>query len=457
MDPNQGNNNPPSFDPNAVPPAPLGAEPVVAPSAAPAVPPASPSDPANLVPSSFPASPNFPDLSGAPGVGGNIGLPTAPVVPEGVAPLTQDPAPAASDFAPSDLNQGSLGPAPVASVNDLPLGSMDTPAADPGMPAAPTAPLGTDFNSLPPQDPSPVPFADPALGSPGASGQQGLPPVPDLGASNMFNTTPGGSMGGSPGSDLTGLEPQGVSSSTLPPFNPADLGGGEPVLGEIPAPEPMPTFTAPVADASAQLGSSPVALSEGGGIGSVDAGVSGAPSWASGGTDSAGTFGSVPEAVPTDLSHLVENPVTLPAGGVALTSDNPVSPPAPAPDVTVSGQSVGTEAAQAVTSGTSGGFPKKMIVIGAAVLVVVIAASAYFILGVGQQPTEQTSLPAVQAPLTNPPKVTMPSPTLLPPPPSTGSASFGNLDGATPPPSTGSASGGTSALDLLRQRQTQGR
>lgn len=153
------------------------------------------------------------------------------------------------------------------------------------------------------------------------------------------------------------------------------------------------------------------------------------------------------EPAPTDLSQLTENAGTTPSAYSEV-----YSPPVAAPETLVLPSSEGGGIpAEAVTTHSSGGIPKLAIIGAVLIILTVAAASAYFILGIGQQGAQSTSLPAVeQAPLTNPP-TPAPKAVSAPTPEATGSSStFGDLAG-TPKPS----SSPTSALELLKQRQQQ--
>ena len=139
------------------------------------------------------------------------------------------------------------------------------------------------------------------------------------------------------------------------------------------------------------------------------------------------------EQAPTDLSHLItNNPVP--------TSETLVMPSqasGPIPDVPT------------IPSENHKGIPKWLIGVGASLLIIVIGASAYFILGIGQPKQTTTSVPAevskqtVKAPL--PIATPVPQPTA---PAATESANFGQLQGSQ-------TKQATSAADLLKQRQQQ--
>lgn len=144
------------------------------------------------------------------------------------------------------------------------------------------------------------------------------------------------------------------------------------------------------------------------------------------------------EPAPTDLSHLISN-----------NSNHDTQPSPPAETLVVPPNS--PEVATALPAENHKGIPKWLIGVGAGLMIVVIAASAYFILGIGQ-PSKTTSIPATQetqAVINNPPIIPTPVPQPTPPA-SSNSANFGQLEGS------GSTNGGnsqaTSAADLLRQR-----
>lgn len=141
------------------------------------------------------------------------------------------------------------------------------------------------------------------------------------------------------------------------------------------------------------------------------------------------------ENTPTDLSHLMGEPAPQTEEVGPNQPETLVVPPP-------------SEANQVVTGG-NGGFPKWVAIVGALVLLLLVTgASAYFILGIGKPAS--SSVPIEQPPLTNPPRTVVP--TLQPTNQSTPSAGFGNLEGISPTPSQ---SGTSSAIDLLRQRQTR--
>ncbi|MDP3948307.1 MAG: hypothetical protein Q8P87_01210 [bacterium] len=141
------------------------------------------------------------------------------------------------------------------------------------------------------------------------------------------------------------------------------------------------------------------------------------------------------EAAPTDLSHLISNNQPEQTNP---TAENLVAPTAPvAPEI----PNLPTEAHKSI--------PKWLIGLGGGLLLLVLGASAYFILGIGQ-PTKTTSLPATTAPEATavklPPPIATPAAQPSQQPIATGSANFGELQGNV------GNQGATSAAELLRQR-----
>ncbi|TSC65629.1 MAG: hypothetical protein CEO21_365 [Microgenomates group bacterium Gr01-1014_80] len=148
------------------------------------------------------------------------------------------------------------------------------------------------------------------------------------------------------------------------------------------------------------------------------------------------------EPAPSDLSHLV-NPAEEPAPAYA-------PPAALQPDTLVPSTANGSaEVPNLPVEGNHSGIPKWVIGVGAALLLAVAAASAYFILGFGKGAPAPESTPATtEQPAQAPPAVqTRPIPTIATPT-ATGSAGFGTLPG-------GGGTQATSAADLLRLRQGQ--
>lgn len=144
------------------------------------------------------------------------------------------------------------------------------------------------------------------------------------------------------------------------------------------------------------------------------------------------------ESVPTDLSHLIDNST---AGNPAGVQPETIIVPS------------ASDENQVVTTKESGGFPKWLFAVGAVILIGVIAASAYFILGIGKN--EVSQIPEEQPLPTVAPPVVIPTiPPLNTSTPS-GEANFSNL-GGEPAPNEATASpspaGGSSAMDRIKSR-----
>lgn len=167
-----------------------------------------------------------------------------------------------------------------------------------------------------------------------------------------------------------------------------------------------------------------------------DMGQNAAPSWQPENTDY--TPPQPTDTAPTDLSHLVDN---SPQQEIPSNYTTPVTQPE---TLVVPPNGGETVAPSVPMEGGHSGIPKWVIGVGAALLLAVVGASAYFILGIGR-PVETTSLPAVEE--TSQQLSTPPTP--LPTPQTATSSGFGAL-GASPTPAA------TSAADLIRQRQQSG-
>lgn len=147
------------------------------------------------------------------------------------------------------------------------------------------------------------------------------------------------------------------------------------------------------------------------------------------------------ESAPTDLSHLISGNNNASVESTAAPAETLVVPFAPATNPEV--PNLPTE--------THKGIPKWVIGLGVGLLLLVLGASAYFILGIGQPAKPTTSLPATTENAEVKPPVPAVAPTSRPTtePAASGSNNFGELEGSGTPQAT-------SAADLLRQRQ-QGR
>ncbi|MBI3485376.1 hypothetical protein HY025_00360 [Candidatus Daviesbacteria bacterium] len=159
------------------------------------------------------------------------------------------------------------------------------------------------------------------------------------------------------------------------------------------------------------------------------------------------------EPAPTDLSQLTAN-----AG--ATPSTDIYNPTVSAPETLVVPAEPNATNPTAVSAMPHKTLPLPAIIGAVIVILAVSGASGYFILGIGKNspPSTPTSLPiSKQAPLTNPPKQT---PTSTPnvnqliqnPSISTGSSSFGALNGSASPTPTPTKAA-TSAADLLKAKQ----
>lgn len=147
------------------------------------------------------------------------------------------------------------------------------------------------------------------------------------------------------------------------------------------------------------------------------------------------------DAAPTDLSHLISNnqPESPPAAPETLFVPTNVPQSPEVPNLQIENHKP---------------VPKWLIGLGGALLIVVVGASAYFILGIGKQ-TETTSLPATTSQETTESKPAVPvsnpsaEPTTESEPASSGN--FGDLQGS----GGGTTQQGSSAAEILRQRQQQ--
>lgn len=285
-----------------------------------------------------------------------------------------------------------------------PIQPPPTPALDPSTPAS-------TFTPIPPTSPTPDLNSPPLVPSsvqPEPTTPIPSPVLPDLGSSPTYSPTP------APVQPEPTSEPIAVPDPYQTPQaspNPAQSGY---LQADTPSTEnayrdPLSTFNSPTA--------SPPQMPN---------------------------FDPSPEqnaqsSAPTDLSHLIEPNTGTPEQPTIVQPETLV---VPTTDATPQIPDLPTE--------HHGGVPKWVIGLGVGLIIMVAGISAYFILGVGQQnTTETTSLPATQTPqtqLTTPPATVAPTPQ----PTSNPESSFGSLGGTPPtnPPAT-------SAADLIRLRQQQ--
>lgn len=162
----------------------------------------------------------------------------------------------------------------------------------------------------------------------------------------------------------------------------------------------------------------------------------------------------VPEPAPTDLSQLAD------ANGASNSTDV-YNPPVSSPETLV----VPTPTPTTVTAANHKVLPV-LTMIGAIVVILVVAgASAYFILGIGKQASQNPGSVPInqQPPLSNPPAqnptppaIIKPTPVAIPsePPSSGGSSTFGEINGEGEEGSQTNQTP-TSAADLIKKRQQQ--
>lgn len=240
-------------------------------------------------------------------------------------------------------------------------------------------------------------------------------------------------------------QPTDPNNPTPPsePVAPASMWDPQPASPVTPPPAvdpqvPVPTFTPPILpDSSASsIPTTPNFGTSQNPNPTPVADLSSVPSWVPVNENSMGNT-PPPEAMPTDLSNLM-------GGNPSPAQAEPAQPSVVVPPS-------GSEVNQVVTSGSKG-FPKIILILGAVLILIAIGASAYFILGIGNSSNLPSSVPAEEQSLVSPPKQIVPS--VIPAETGTGSATLGNLSGATlsatPVPATSSGS----AIELLRSRIT---
>lgn len=283
-------------------------------------------------------------------------------------------------------------------------------------------------NQNPDPSPTPIPQPEPPISDPPQPASPWTPPV----------QTP------NPWTPPVQTEP-----ATLPP-NPDPIQNpwpAPPAVPQNPNPTQTPTWTPPIAQTDTTPPQSPASpLDNPWGAPSQPPPLDGSqaptqPSWMNTPTMTSPDqpISVAPmESTPTDLSHLISGNNNASAEGAAAPAETLVMPSSLAANPEIPN----------LPAETHKGIPKWVIGLGTGLLLLVIAASAYFILGIGQPAKPTTSLPATT-------EVKPPVPAAVPTSqPATesaasGSANFGELGGSGTPQAT-------SAADLLRQRQ-QGR
>lgn len=285
---------------------------------------------------------------------------------------------------------------------------------------------------------SPIGNAPPPPSNPAGGLGDIAPDAPSSFGTDSSTTpiTPPASNFDQPGTFSQPMSPSAMSPGAPPTFIADNSFGATPAPVEPPAPtvEANP-FGTPAPQAGQDLATAPTPFNP----------------------FSSPATGSVPpptlspssEAVPTDLSNLVDN---TPEATNYMPQADTAAPIQPEPMIVAPSPSSGNEVNQAVSAaGGSGGFPKIIIVIGGIVLLAVIAASAYFILGIGK-PAEPVPTPVMpQQPIPTPIVTASPTPTT---PVSTQSGTFSNLPGATVSATPAAGGGGTAYERLLKSKQS---
>jgi len=310
-------------------------------------------------------------------------------------------------------------------------------------------------NSFPPASPPSTPgISDPNAPTTNLPGMMTASPAvtPD----SMTNMPPAPAAMGMSSTDPLATTPPAMPGNTdLNPANMANALGTTTEISMNPPADPMtppmpptPTFVTP------ETGNTMTAAP-------TDPMSMGLTTPPASGTDQAPGLISSTDSAPTDLSQLT-------ASAESSTAPVPVQPVF-APQVSNADQTTqpvaqATPTAESVsTVPTSSKLPFVLIGVGIVAVLIATAASAYFILGVGKQPsTETISVPA-ETQLTNPPKASI-APTTAPiiPPIATSSASPSGTPKAsgkpTPTPrptasprATASPKAG-SAAELLKQK-----
>lgn len=345
--------------------------------------------------------------------------PSSNSIPTGTTPLNPTP--------PTDLNT-PLSPNPLSSPS---LPTWPSPSAPP------TNPLNPASTSWNPPSVNP-PIAEPSPPAPQTFGAPPQTPLPTDNPSTWpsLPTNPADLATPSTFTPPTQVLPasNGLPTSDSSPLNnPWGAPTQPPAIDGLQQPASQPTWAPNIPTADITSPSQTVPLASG---------------LESAGGPSAPTVNQ-PEPAPTDLSHLLgnnhqpESDSTKAGSGPNLSS---------APETLVIPPQTAGPASEVPTLPAQNhkGIPKWLIGVGAGLLIIVIGASAFFILGIGQQQTT-TSIPAevTKTTVKAPPPIKTPVPQPSAPAVASGSANFGELQDSQNQQAT-------SAADLLRQGQ-QGR
>lgn len=214
-------------------------------------------------------------------------------------------------------------------------------------------------------------------------------------------------------------QPDPLANTSTPPWSPP-----QPIPVQ---PQPTSTFTTPTAPETPAATTSPLDNPWGAPTQAPAIDTTSQPSWM---TNSAPIeqppTPTQTENAPTDLSQLIAG------SGAAPAEPNTLNPATPE-TLVVSQPNAETPEVPTLPSNGHKGIPKWLIGIGIGLLLIVVGASAYFILGIGQSP-KTTSVPAVTQ-SSNTVKPPAPIATQVPqptaPPEASGSSSFGQLGGTT--------------------------
>lgn len=351
----------------------------------------------NLPPVTLPNSPSQFDLNQPP----SSILPNEPTIPPTMDTSTTSPPPPTPNLSASLQNNPFLSsPPPPSNLSGL---------SDSSLPAGPQA--------------APPSAMDQGLSAPSFSSP--TPSEPQLPA-NPFSVT----------QDISQTPPNTSLADTNQPLDLSAYGiGGSP---STPQEQPVPTWSAPVSETPAQTepiepttSSATTPTSENGPIDLTTPPQNG-------------------EAAPTDLSQLAESPTQPPPeiyNPTLSNNDSLVVPPEQ--------KQTGIPETEAEPHK---GIPKIAIIGAVVIILVVTAASLYFILGIGRgnetSTTTQNNTPPVTQELPTSSPISEPTPEPTPEPaetplPSDASSSFGEING-----DTGNTTGG-SAFDLIKQRQQE--